>query len=219
MLQSGTPLDLPLILSAAQLVDWIGWPVAFFGCFMNEVTNCRLSFSRIQTFLCQAELEPVKRVKKPFAVKLTGDFKWKSEVTLSAIDLEIAKGELVCVVGEVGSGKSSLLRAILGEMGGGDVLLDGTTALIESPAWLQNMSVQDNILFGKPMGPRYSSTIKACSLTEISDQTMVGERGNTLSGGQKARISLARGVYQNSDIYLLDDPLSSVDYSTRKTLF
>lgn len=126
----------------------------------------------------------------------------------------------MAVVGTVGSGKSSLISAFLGEMEkvSGRVNTVGQIAYVPQQSWIQNATLQDNILFGKPLDQkRYDQIIDACALKpdlEIlpgGDQTEIGEKGINLSGGQKQRVSLARAVYNNSDIYFFDDPLSAVD--------
>ncbi|XP_039819900.1 ABC transporter C family member 4-like [Panicum virgatum] len=147
---------------------------------------------------------------------------------LRGIDVEVRRGELTAVVGTVGSGKSSLLSCIMGEMHkvSGKVSIFGSTAYVAQTAWIRNGTIQENILFGKPMYPeRYSQIINACCLEkdlemmDFGDKTEIGERGINLSGGQKQRIQLARAVYQDCDIYLLDDIFSAVDAHTGSTIF
>ena len=138
------------------------------------------------------------------------------------------KGQCVAVVGTVGSGKSSLISALLGEMDkiSGRVNTVGKIAFVPQQAWIQNATLQDNILFGRPLDTkRYEQVIQACALKpdlEIlpgGDQTEIGEKGINLSGGQKQRVSLARAVYNDADIYFLDDPLSAVDSHVGKHIF
>lgn len=102
----------------------------------------------------------------------------------------------------------------------------GTVAYVAQSSWIQNATIQDNILFGLPMDrEKYKETVRVCSLEkdfenmEFGDQTEIGERGINLSGGQKQRIQLARAVYQDCDIYLLDDVFSAVDAQTGSELF
>lgn len=157
--------------------------------------------------------------------------KWEarqSQNILEDLNLEMKKGKLYAVIGMVGSGKSSLLSAILGEitLTGGQIRVNGSISYAGQEAWVFGATVRQNILFGQPYERhRYQKVIKACALLRDfkqfpqGDQTMVGERGSSLSGGQKARINLARALYRQSDIYLLDDPLSAVDAHVSKHLF
>lgn len=135
------------------------------------------------------------------------------------INLSIMKGEFVVITGSIGSGKSSLLNAIAGFMKRemGSVKVNGSMVLCGAP-WVQNATVRNNIIFGKEFQLSfYDEVIYACSLQndldalEAGDFAEVGEKGVTLSGGQKARINLARAVYANKDVILLDDVLSAVD--------
>ncbi|XP_066474476.1 ATP-binding cassette sub-family C member 10 [Tiliqua scincoides] len=138
-------------------------------------------------------------------------------------DLAVAKGTLVGVVGKVGCGKSSLLAAITGELNSlGELVyiwdVEKGFGLATQEPWIQFTSIRENILFGKEYDARfYKEVIEACALSDdlnilpAGDQTEVGENGVTLSGGQKARVALARAVYQEKEIYLLDDPLAAVD--------
>ncbi|KAL6254634.1 hypothetical protein P5V15_013941 [Pogonomyrmex californicus] len=157
--------------------------------------------------------------------------KWEirqSENTLENINLQIEKGKLYAVIGMVGNGKSSFLSAILGEitLTEGQVKVNGSISYASQEAWVFGATVRQNILFGQPYErQRYQKVVKACALLRDfkqfprGDQTVVGERGSSLSGGQKARINLARALYRQSDIYLLDDPLSAVDAHVSKHLF
>ncbi|VEU23739.1 DEKNAAC104893 [Brettanomyces naardenensis] len=140
------------------------------------------------------------------------------------VNLSVKKGELVIITGSIGSGKSSLLNALAGFMPkkSGRVQVDGSLLLCGYP-WIQNATIRSNITFGLPFdGDRYYQVIEACSLGSDlqqwpgGDMTEVGERGVTLSGGQKARVNLARAVYAEKDIILLDDVLSAVDAKVGK---
>ncbi|XP_077165982.1 ATP-binding cassette sub-family C member 12-like isoform X2 [Paroedura picta] len=148
--------------------------------------------------------------------------------TLRKICFAIKKGQVLGICGNVGSGKSSLISAVLGQMHlhQGTVAVDGTLAYVSQQAWIFHGSVRENILFGEPFEEqRYNYAITVCSLRSdlailpYGDMTEIGERGLNLSGGQKQRISLARAVYANRDIYLLDDPLSAVDAHVGKNIF
>lgn len=139
---------------------------------------------------------------------------------LNNLTFSIAKGELVGIIGGIRSGKSSLLSALAGEMTkvAGSVILGSTRSFCSDQAWLQNASIRENILFGKAMDENwYNLVLDACALQADlamlprGDATEIGERGVTLSGGQRQRINVARAVYQNTDLVLMDDPLSAVD--------
>ncbi|KAI4497436.1 hypothetical protein M0802_007447 [Mischocyttarus mexicanus] len=157
--------------------------------------------------------------------------KWfpsENEYTLQNINIHVHPGELIAIVGQVGSGKSSLLNVILKELKltSGTLQVSGNRAYASQEPWLFAGSVRQNILFGRPMDQvRYNNVIKVCqlkrdfSLLPYGDKTIVGERGISLSGGQRARINLARAVYAESEIYLFDDPLSAVDAHVGKHMF
>ena len=145
------------------------------------------------------------------------------ELILKNINLEIKKGEFVCIIGEVGSGKSSLLQAILNNMEINNpvqtkLIVNGEISYVSQEAWIQNSTVRNNILFYHPYEPNlYNKIIELCELKQDlevlvgGDLTEIGEKGINLSGGQKARISLARAMYTNKDIFILDDPISALD--------
>lgn len=162
-----------------------------------------------------------------------GNFSWTKEsnvtnATLQDINLAIKKGSLVAIVGTVGSGKSSLLSALLNDMvkltGSGEV--KGSVAYVPQQAWIQNATVKQNILFtNKYSETKYKKIIDSTALAadikilSAGDETEIGEKGINLSGGQKQRVSLARAVYSDADVYLLDDPLSAVDTHVGKHIF
>lgn len=149
-------------------------------------------------------------------------------VTLSDLNLFIPYQKHCGVIGPVGSGKSSLLQLLLGELKSthGRIQIGGEISYASQEPWLFSASVRKNILFGEEFDEeRYKSVVKVCDLEKdfnqfaFGDKTIVGERGVSLSGGQRARINLARCIYRKADIYLLDDPLSAVDTHVGKTLF
>lgn len=147
--------------------------------------------------------------------------KKKSITTLRFENLTVHHGDLVVVLGKVGSGKSTLLSTLLNEVGmrvGSHVRVAGKVAYCAQQPWIQNLNLRQNILFGLSYdAKRYAHAVTSASLWEDfmqlpdGDATEIGERGLTLSGGQKARVALARAVYADSDIYLLDDVFSAVD--------
>ena len=147
---------------------------------------------------------------------------------LNNINLSLSSGEILAVTGPVGSGKSSLLKTILGEteLATGELLQHGRVVYAPQIPWIFTGTVRENILFGLAYDEsRYKETVEACQLlTDFNtfpdgDSTLIGERGIILSGGQRARVSLARAVYFNADIYLLDDPFSALDIKIGKKLF
>ena len=140
--------------------------------------------------------------------------------TLVNIDLKIKRGMRVGIAGPVGSGKSSLLASLVGDMPrlAGRVVTRGSFSMCLQEPWIQNLSLRENVLFGAAYdGAWYARVLSACSLdADLSalpagDSTEIGERGVNLSGGQKARVALARACYARADIVLLDDVLSAVD--------
>eukprot|EP00210_Caulerpa_lentillifera_P007441 g7111.t1 len=150
--------------------------------------------------------------------------------TLSDIEFDIRPGELVGVVGKVGSGKSSILNALLNDMEvlshNSSVHMSGTVAYCAQVPFIIAATVRENIIFGQPFDEvLYQNVIWSCALNvdieqlPLGDATILGERGINLSGGQKARVALARAAYCNADINLLDDPLSAVDPRVGRILF
>eukprot|EP00181_Compsopogon_caeruleus_P000064 CAMPEP_0184682668 /NCGR_PEP_ID=MMETSP0312-20130426/8220_1 /TAXON_ID=31354 /ORGANISM="Compsopogon coeruleus, Strain SAG 36.94" /LENGTH=1331 /DNA_ID=CAMNT_0027134483 /DNA_START=219 /DNA_END=4214 /DNA_ORIENTATION=+ len=151
-----------------------------------------------------------------------------SSVVLNDIHLQVPAGKMTIVIGKVGSGKSSLVHAIIGEMKRleGTVNLKGRVAYVPQSAWIFNGSLRENILFGEEFDEeRYRTALRVSCLEEdlevlpAKDMTAIGEKGINLSGGQKQRVSIARAVYANADIYLFDDPLSALDAHVGQTVF
>ena len=147
---------------------------------------------------------------------------------LNGLDFSVGRNELVAVIGGVGSGKSSLLAALAGDMRrtSGSVTMGATRAFCPQYAWIQNTTVKENIMFGKDYDKNwYEAVVDACALRPdldmlpYGDLTEIGERGITVSGGQKQRLNIARAIYFNSDIVLMDDPLSAVDAHVGRHIF
>ncbi|CAK7197677.1 ATP-binding cassette transporter yor1 [Sporothrix eucalyptigena] len=147
---------------------------------------------------------------------------------LHDLNFSIGRNELVAVIGSVGSGKSSLLAALAGDMRktNGEVVLGASRAFCPQYAWIQNATLRKNIMFGKEYNEKwYKDVIKACALQPdldmlpAGDATEIGERGITISGGQKQRLNIARAIYFDADIVLMDDPLSAVDAHVGRHIF
>ncbi|KAJ2946420.1 hypothetical protein O0L34_g12459 [Tuta absoluta] len=166
------------------------------------------------------------------AVELRGvTASWTNDPNFCAlknVSLRVRKGKLCAVIGAVGSGKSSLLQLLLKELPAlsGQVSVDGSVSYACQEPWLFPSTVRENILFGLPYdADKYRRVCRVCALEKdfkqfpFGDQTLVGERGVSMSGGQRARVNLARAVYREADIYLLDDPLSAVDANVGRQLF
>uniref|UniRef100_A0A1X7VVN1 ABC-type glutathione-S-conjugate transporter n=1 Tax=Amphimedon queenslandica TaxID=400682 RepID=A0A1X7VVN1_AMPQE len=223
---------------ALSLFNILRFPLSMLPMVISSAVEASVSVKRMSSYLKGEELDPnnTNRRDEPAvgdeeSVSVTGgSFTWDTpeRPALHNIDLSVKPGELVAVVGPVGAGKSSLISALLGEMDklNGQVVMRGSVAYVPQQAWIQNATVKDNILFGKPLNPiLYGQTVQSCALeTDLEilpggDMTEIGEKGINLSGGQKQRVSLARAVYQESDVYLLDDPLSAVDSHVGKHIF
>uniref|UniRef100_A0A8C2DGR4 Multidrug resistance-associated protein 1 n=1 Tax=Cyprinus carpio TaxID=7962 RepID=A0A8C2DGR4_CYPCA len=200
----------------------------------TQKTRNFVSMKRLRVFLSHEELDE-DNVERPaissYSIRIVeGAFSWSKDdsPTLKRINVCIPEGALVAVVGHVGSGKSSLLSALLGEMQKqeGYVSIKGSVAYVPQQAWIQNATLKDNILFGRDAKDSwYQKVVEACALLpdlEIlpgGDSTEIGEKGVNLSGGQKQRVSVARAVYCSCAVYLLDDPLSAVDAHVGKHIF
>ncbi|KAK0598069.1 hypothetical protein LWI29_031332 [Acer saccharum] len=232
------PLHASNVFTFVATLRLVQEPIRSIPDVIGVVIQAKVAFARIVKFLEAPELQSanarqkgnIENMDHAILIK-SADFSWEknsSKPTLRNINLEVRPGEKVAICGEVGSGKSTLLASILGEVlnTSGNIQVHGKTAYVSQTAWIQTGSIRENILFGSPMDShRYQETIERCSLAKdlellpFGDQTEIGERGVNLSGGQKQRIQLARALYQNADIYLLDDPFSAVDAHTATSLF
>uniref|UniRef100_A0A0D9WR94 Uncharacterized protein n=1 Tax=Leersia perrieri TaxID=77586 RepID=A0A0D9WR94_9ORYZ len=234
------PLDAGTIFTVLATLRVMSEPVRMLPEIMTKMIQYRVSLDRIENLLGEEEIRDDDVMRKTTILDDSSDgtriihvqdgsFSWSgSELTLKNVHLSIRQGEKVAVCGPVGSGKSSLLCALLGEIPrtSGSVELYGTVAYVSQNSWIQSGTVRDNILFGKPFNKeQYDKAIKACALDkeienfDHGDLTEIGQRGLNMSGGQKQRIQLARAVYSEADVYLLDDPFSAVDAHTAAVLF
>ena len=198
---------------------------------VKQTVNIRISLIRIEELLAEPELpKTINNIdvsdEEVIAEVQEGNFSWdiseKNNIQLNNLNFKVKKGELVGIIGRVGSGKSSLLSTVAGELNriSGNFYRKENISIAYAPqeAWIQNMTFKDNILFGKHFNEEYyRKTVDSCALRDdlkmfiAGDMTEIGEKGLNLSGGQKARVALARAVYQDADLYLLDDTLSAVD--------
>nr|XP_057907957.1 multidrug resistance-associated protein 4 isoform X1 [Doryrhamphus excisus] len=209
----------------------------FFPNAIEKLFEGRVSIRRIQEFLLLDEMTKISTTlpmaeKKDCAIEIQ-DLTCYWEKSLDApclqnVSLTLTENQLLAVIGPVGAGKSSLLSSILGELPPekGAMKVKGQLTYAAQQPWVFPGTIRSNILFGKEMDPlMYERVIRACALKRDlellpdGDLTLIGDRGATLSGGQKARVNLARAVYQDADIYLLDDPLSAVDAEVGRHLF
>ncbi|XP_055086826.1 ATP-binding cassette sub-family C member 4-like isoform X2 [Periophthalmus magnuspinnatus] len=209
----------------------------FFPCAIEKVSESLVSIRRIQGFLLLDEVCPqspsVTVTEKGDCIVKVQDLTcyWDQILetpTLNNVTFTVKSGQLLVVIGPVGAGKSSLLSAILGELSqnSGLIKVRGDLSYTSQLPWILPGTIRSNILFGKEFdSQKYNRIVRACALKrdmdlmQDGDLTVVGDRGTNLSGGQKARVSLARAVYQDADIYLLDDPLSAVDAEVGRYLF
>ncbi|KAM8947275.1 ATP-binding cassette sub-family C member 10 [Pelodytes ibericus] len=235
----GHQLTAAKVFTALALVGMLILPLNNFPWVLNGVIEAKVSLDRIQRFMELPEQNLLTYYsqdtpsERSTALEFSESvFSWRptldesdhsGSLKLFIQQLSIHKGSLVGVVGKVGSGKSSLLSAVSGELNRmqGRLFVSGQErgfGYTAQEPWIQFATIRENILFGKEFNGRlYQDVLEACALTDdlsilpSGDQTEVGENGVTLSGGQKARVALARAVYMEKDIYILDDPLAAVD--------
>ncbi|KAF7543595.1 hypothetical protein G7Z17_g10612 [Cylindrodendrum hubeiense] len=231
VLTQDRPLTTDIVFPALALFNLLTFPLAVLPMVITAIVEASVAVGRLTSFLTAEELQPNAITIKPAPEELgeetviirDGTFSWnrhEDKNALKDIHFTAYKGELSCIVGRVGTGKSSFLQSILGDLWKvkGSVEVRGTVAYASQQTWVLNATVKENIIFGYRYDPEfYEKTVQACALLDDfaqlpdGDETVVGERGISLSGGQKARVSLARAVYARADIYLLDDVLSAVD--------
>ncbi|KAK6487243.1 canalicular multispecific organic anion transporter 1 [Huso huso] len=220
--------------TSISLFNILRFPLAMLPMLISSMVQAAVSVKRLEKFLGSTDLDDSAVHHDPSfntAVSFCdASFTWEKngEPVLKNISLDIKPGSLIAVVGAVGSGKSSMVSAMLGEMENirGHINIKGSVAYVPQQAWIQNATVRDNILFGSVLEQeRYQCVLEACALLPDlallpgGDQTEIGEKGINLSGGQKQRVSLARAAYSHADLYILDDPLSAVDAHVGNHLF
>ncbi|KAJ3652865.1 hypothetical protein Zmor_018795, partial [Zophobas morio] len=233
LIVSGTPLDPKVVFMTMNIYNLLILAVKDLMIGAIPLSEIKVSTGRIQKFLFldedhdenpETNLGDYRIVARKVAAK------WDplGDVGLTNIDFKLRRGELVALVGAIGSGKSSLIYTILKELpiSSGTLSSEGLISYAPQTPWVVPGTIRDNITFGERFdNQKYLKVLRMCALEhDISrlphgDNTLVGERGTSLSGGQKARVSLARAVYKDADIYLLDDPLAAVDASVAQTIF
>eukprot|EP00457_Paulinella_chromatophora_P000386 gb/GEZN01000386.1/.p1 GENE.gb/GEZN01000386.1/~~gb/GEZN01000386.1/.p1 ORF type:complete len:1466 (+),score=213.20 gb/GEZN01000386.1/:60-4457(+) len=246
---TGGELTASVAFTTLALFQILRFPIAMLPMVINSLINSWVSLKRLQTFLLTPEPEQLPedpaglQIANRFAREQglaevilhvdSASFYWDSELkkpALESLSLDIRKNQLVFVIGQTGSGKTALLSALIGNLyvnpRVGSLTVNGKMAYVAQKAWIQNMSLRDNVLFGKRfIQDWYDRVIDACALRPDidmlpnGDATEIGEKGINISGGQKQRVALARAVYQDADLLLLDDPLSAVDSHVAKHIF
>lgn len=230
VLVNDRPLSTELVFPALTLFNLLTFPLAVLPMVITAVVEAMVAAGRITDYFTAPELQEDAVLRSDTvgygeeSVRIRdATFTWNKDEgrnVLTEVNFNARRGELTCIIGRVGTGKSSMLQTMLGDLYKikGEVVMRGTVAYVAQTPWVMNASVRENIVFSHRWDPAfYDRVIKACALTEDlailpdGDQTEVGERGISLSGGQKARVTLARAVYARADIYLLDDVLSAVD--------
>uniref|UniRef100_A0A7N2R1N5 ABC-type xenobiotic transporter n=1 Tax=Quercus lobata TaxID=97700 RepID=A0A7N2R1N5_QUELO len=236
-----TPLTAGTVLSALATFRILQEPIYNLPELISMIAQTKVSVERIQDFIGEEDQKKLIHDHTSNALNIaieidTGEYAWETSEeklrrpTIKILEkMKIMKGYKVAVCGPVGSGKSSLLSSILGEIpriSGGGITVYGRKAYVPQTAWIQTGTIRENVLFGKEMNKAYyEDVLEACALNQDikiwqdRDLSVVGERGMNLSGGQKQRIQLARAVYSDADVYFLDDPFSAVDAHTGTYLF
>lgn len=228
---AGQPLRIDIAFPALQLFSLLESNLREIPGLITALLNAYIAVGRLEAFMSEPDKpEPTLVPASTTSLELkSASFAWPGarRLVLHDISLGFPTG-LTVVCGKVATGKSALLQALLGELDKRSGELLRPTAMFAYCAqtpWLQSMSIRENILFSSPYEEsRYREVIAACALTEDlasfkhGDLSNIGENGIGLSGGQKARVALARAIYSHADILLLDDPLSALDQQTAETV-
>ncbi|EWM27872.1 multidrug resistance-associated protein 1-like isoform 1 [Nannochloropsis gaditana] len=232
----GHELTSSTAFTSIALFNILRFPLAMFPQMLSSTAEALLSLERIARFLETPEVDPLPslgpaRPVGPPVVLEDVTLSWghgKETETLTFLrDLRftVPAGTLTVIFGATGAGKSGLLLALIGDLtpSKGTLRVHGSIAYVAQTAWIQNETVRENILFGKAYDQGwYTRVVEACALLPdlailpAGDQTEIGEKGINLSGGQKARIALARALYQQCEVYVLDDCLAAVDSEVAK---
>ncbi|KAJ7593413.1 ABC protein [Mycena floridula] len=246
--------DVAVVFSSFSLFQLLRQPMMFLPRALSATADVRNAFERLEKLFLAEQLTAAPFIVDPMqkmglAVN-KATFEWESVLVdpdttkdspdsesddhtlfpfrVQDIDMAVPRGSLAAIVGRVGSGKSSLLQGLLGEMRkvSGEFSFGGRVAYCPQTAWIQNATLRENILFGRPYEEdRYWKIIEiACLIPDLEllpagDLTEIGEKGINLSGGQKQRVNIARALYYDADVVLFDDPLSAVDAHVGKSLF
>ncbi|KAH6576899.1 hypothetical protein BASA50_008740 [Batrachochytrium salamandrivorans] len=235
---TGHALTASVSFTILSVFNTLRYPFFMLPMAVKATTGALTAFGRLEDFLHLDEVDELKVTDAPAGSDLAleivdSDFKWDGAEgdapSLRNISLAIKRGARVAIVGDVGSGKSSLIAALLGQIRqvrGPEIKLYNSTAYMSQEAWILNLTLRNNILFGKDMDmARYQEVIRVAGLQRdltlllAADQTEIAERGANLSGGQRQRVSLARTIYYDADIVILDDPLSAVDQHVGRHIF
>ncbi|PON89300.1 ATP-binding cassette containing protein [Trema orientale] len=240
----GHQLDAAMVFTCLALFNTLISPLNSFPWVINGLIDVFISTRRLSRFLscfdCKSTMEATDSSSSQLLLNDQSKYSFENmavifhsaccaysvndkeewNLVLNNVSLGLQRGSFVVVIGEVGSGKSSLLNSILGEMRlvHGSIQSSGSMAYVPQVPWILSGTIRDNILFGKDYEwKRYSDTLRACaldvdiSLMDGGDMAYIGEKGVNLSGGQRARLALARAIYHGSDTIMLDDVLSAVD--------
>ena len=229
---AGLPLRIDIAFPALQLFGMLESSLREIPNLITVLLNAKIAVDRIEDFMSEPDKEdvnPSSPSKDAQLVLQKASFAWPgtSKFVLYDISLTFPLG-LTVIFGKVAAGKTALLQALLGELENLDGNLTRPNEMVgycSQTPWLQSMSIRENILFSSPYEDvRYKTVLEACALTidlvefKDGDLSEIGENGIGLSGGQKARVALARAVYSRAKLLLLDDPLSALDHQTAETI-
>ena len=239
---NGKLMNIADLMTSIEIYDSMTGPLSKLPLYMKSQINAFISMTRITKYLKLSDQEPYYNSDRDElnSIKINNvNFgnRYKNEILLKNINLTIKKGEFVAIIGETGSGKSLFIKSLLGaiekiyenqkiNITNNDLIINGSLSYASQVPFIINESIKNNILFFKEYNEeRYMKSIELCQLKiDINnlvggDLTEIGTNGTNISGGQKARINLARAAYVDSDIYLFDDPISACDTYVSKEIF